>query len=134
MKLIAVVAAPLAVFLPRKTMEDRKWILNLNIYRNTHRFTLNQVKIIYSDIMRPLIESIPPQDRVLCRYVLYPATRRVVDTANVCCIHDKFFMDLFVKEGKLVDDNHKYYLESSYTYGQVDKHNPRVEIKIYSPD
>ena len=131
MKLVATVSSPLAVFLPRKTMEDRKWILNLNVYRNTDRFTLNNVKIAYTDAMKKQITTLPNVGRVAVRFTLYPATRQQLDTPNICCVHDKFFMDAFVKAGKLEDDNFKFYVETGYKYGGVDKANPRVEIEIY---
>ena len=131
MKLIATVSSPLLVYLPRKTMKDKSWILNLNIYRNTNRFTLNDVKIIYKKLMKKQIESLPILNKVAVRFILFAGSKRKMDTPNVCCIHDKFFMDAVVEFGKLADDTFDHYTETGYKYGGVDRGNPRVEIEIY---
>lgn len=132
MKHIATLSSPLVVYLPRVTMDDKSWILNMNVYRNTNRFTLNNVKIIYKEIMQDQIAKLPVLDKVAVRFVMYPGSRREIDTPNVCCIHDKFFMDALVEAKKLPNDTYTYYVETGYKFGAVDKHNPRVDIEIYS--
>ena len=112
-------------------MADKKYILNLNNYRNTLYIVLNQAKQIYTAAISPQVAALKPQNTMRCRYILYPKTRRITDTHNVCCIHEKFFMDTIIKLHKLPDDNYLYYLETSYTFGKVDKDNPRVDIEIY---
>jgi len=92
---------------------------------------LNQAKVLYTAAIHPQIKDLTPQKTMRCRYILYPATDRITDTHNVCCVHEKFFMDAIIKTGILPDDNYLYYLETSYTFGKVDKDNPRVDIEIY---
>lgn len=107
-----------------------EWILNQNNYRNTHYQTLNKVKINYKSEMDSQIKTLPEFSKVEVTYTLFPATKRKCDVPNVCCIHDKFFMDALVEAGKLPDDHYEYYPRIIYQFGEVDKDNPRVEISI----
>lgn len=107
------------------------FILNLNVYRNSHYRTLNTVKIRYKEHMKEQIMKLPQYDvpvRILFR--LFPKSRRLTDVSNVCSVHDKFFCDALVECGKLPDDNYLHLPEVKYTFGDVDKNNPRVEIFI----
>lgn len=131
MKLLGKVSSPLVVILPRKTKADKRFILNLNVYRNTYYIVLNQAKSLYSEVMEEQIKALPEMDKIKVTFTVYPKTRRLTDIPNVCIIHDKFFMDALVHDGKLVDDNYKYHCESTYKFGEVDKENPRVDIEIY---
>jgi hypothetical protein len=89
------------------------------------------VKRLYGDYMREAIATLPQLNKVAIRYTLFPASNRLTDISNVCVVHDKFFMDCLVKQGKLTDDNFNYCVEIGYRFGHVDKTNPRVEIEIY---
>lgn len=131
MKHIATLAAPLLVYLPRKTMDDKTWILNLNNYRNAPHFLLNDTKKLYKQVMAEQIAKLPQLGRIAVRFRLFPKTRRKTDTPNVCSIHDKYFMDALVEANKLQDDHYDFYVETGYVFGEVDKHNPRVEIEIF---
>jgi hypothetical protein len=131
MELIATLKSPLKVFTPRKTMEDRGFILNLNVYSATHRFTTNAAKKVYKEFMAEQIGKLPDLSKVAVRFTLYPKSRHLIDTPNVCCIHDKFFMDALVELGKLPEDNYIYYVETAYRCGGIDKADPRVDIEIY---
>ncbi len=80
--------------------------------------------------MKKQIQAIHPMDMIDLVYTLFPKTKRLTDTSNVCCIHDKFFCDALVEFGKLKDDNYLFVKSATYKFGEVDKHNPRVEITI----
>lgn len=108
--------------------QTKRFILNLNVYRNTHYRSLNTVKQRYKDHMQAQIQTLVPLESVEPVFVLYPATRRLCDVSNVCAIHEKFCMDALVELGKLPDDNYRYVARSLYAFGQVDKHHPRVEV------
>ena len=108
----------------------KDWILNLNNYRNTHYQTLNKTKVNYKEAMDSQIKNLPKFSKIKLTYVLYPATKRLTDISNVCSIHDKYFCDALVEAGKLPDDDYTYVPSVTYTFGEIDKDNPRVEIKI----
>lgn len=131
MKLVATLNSPLRVFLPRKKTADKPYTLNLNVYRNTMHMVLAEAKRLYEVQMSSTIETLPYLEKVAVRYTLFPQSNRLTDISNVCVIHDKFFLDCLVKQGKLTDDNYNYCVEIAYRFGHVDKLNPRVEIEIY---
>ncbi len=123
-----ILTLPTYVTIPRKTKEDRKVILNLNVYRNLHHMTNNQAKAEFKKEVHcdcPL-----PSPPYRFTYTLYQATGRATDVANVCCVVDKFACDALVELGAIPDDNHKVVAEVVYRYGGVDKANPRVELEI----
>jgi Holliday junction resolvase RusA-like endonuclease len=123
---------PLFVTIPRKK-GDRKWICNLNNYRNTHYITLNKVKQIYKEYVQAawyMENEDMPKPPLILIYTVYPATNRIFDIANVCTVIDKFTCDALVELGVITDDNHKVVAAVNYRIGKVDKENPRVELEI----
>ena len=129
---------PLSVVIPRKK-GDRKWILNLNSYRNTHFHILNQVKILYAQAVREaerlFADGLPDGYEILrspliLTYTVYPADNRKFDLSNVCAVVDKFTCDALIELARLKDDNHKIIPAINYRFGKVDKENPRVELEI----
>lgn len=108
----------------------KKFILNLNQYRNTHFRVLNYAKQLYKDWMKPQIIKSKKKDKIIVVYKVYANSKRHYDVGNVCCVHEKFFEDAFVELGKLPDDNKEYIPLVIYMRGGVDKENPRVEIEV----
>lgn len=108
----------------------KKFILNLNQYRNTHFRVLNYAKALYKSWMEKQIKQSKKCERIICVYKVYQSSQRHYDVGNVCCVHEKFFEDAFVELGKLPDDNRKYIPLVIYMRGGVDKDNPRVEIEV----
>ena len=125
-----IINSPLFVTIPRKTKADKKWIMNLNNYRNTHYQTLNQAKIIYKEVIKSHILPLPRLNEIEIQFTLYPRTKRLTDIGNVCSIQEKFFLDALVEFKKIEDDNYNFVQKITYNFGAVDKNNPRVEIKI----
>ncbi|MFA5340284.1 MAG: hypothetical protein WC332_00765 [Clostridia bacterium] len=125
---------PLSVTIPRKTKEDRIWILNLNNYRNTHHMTLNQSKVLWKEIVNQAIPSIPiierPEAPFLFTYTIYASSNRKFDLANVCSIIQKFTDDALIDFGVISDDSYKVIPAIDYRFGGVDKDNPRCELTI----
>ena len=117
---------PLKVTLPSK----KKYILNLNVYRNTHHMTLAKAKVAFTEQVTPLLKHIPPLGKVQFVYNFYPRTKALSDVANVCCVVDKFFSDTAKHAGVIPDDNYTILPEVIYRFGAVDKLNPRVEVHI----
>lgn len=120
---------PLSVDVSTKK-KDKKFILNLNNYRNTHYFTLNKAKIVFKEVMEDQIKLLPALDRVRIHYWLYPGSKREMDVSNVCSVQDKFLCDAIVEHNKMVDDNYKFLPGVAFDFGEVDPNNPRVEAHI----
>jgi len=124
------VTSPLSVPVSKK----KKFILNLNVYRNTNRFALGNAKIKYTEVMKDQISTLPILERLELVYVLFPKTRRLTDISNVTCIHDKFFCDALIKYGRLPDDDYRYIKDVHYRMGKVDPNNPRVDVYLLDPN
>jgi Holliday junction resolvase RusA-like endonuclease len=127
-----IITLPLEVWIPRKTREDKKIILNLNVYRNCHHMTLNaakrEMKLFVEQTAKELLEPISSPLRFT--YTIFPATGRKFDLANVAPIVQKFTDDALVEAGFIKDDNYKIVAEVNYRFGNVDKENPRAELMI----
>ena len=126
---------PLFVMLPRKTKDDKKFILNLNVMRATHYRTIAQAKVLYKEEVREALYDATERtkfgsDRVRVTYVLFPASNRRIDIQNVCPIISKFAEDALVCLGVLDDDSSDIIVESVYRMGKVDKDHPRCELTI----
>lgn len=61
-------------------------------------------------------------------YTYYEPDRRR-DKDNISGFFHKVFQDALVKEGLLEGDGWKY-IDSYHDYFEIDKNNPRIEIKI----
>lgn len=127
-----ILTLPLEVMIPRKTREDKRVVLNLNIYRNCHYQTLNQAKIEMAEHVKqalptPEFKLTPP---LRFTYTIYPPTGRAFDLGNVGSIVQKFTDDALVEMGVIKDDNYKIVREVNYRFGGVDKVNPRAELTV----
>ena len=131
---------PLSVTMPRKTKDDRVWILNLNSYRNTHFQILNKAKAIYSEWIKAFVpfygdtecvseHMIAPPYRFV--YTVFPATARKFDLANVLPIIQKFTDDTLIELGIISDDSWKVIKAIDYRFGHIDKEYPRAELEIF---
>ena len=76
------------------------------------------------------ILQLPTYTYIQAEYKLFPKTKHRMDISNVLSIHDKFFMDALVDLGKLIDDNYTCLPRVIYTFGEIDKTDPRVEINL----
>lgn len=120
------VHSPLRVPVTKK----KDFILNLNNYRNSHFHTLNKSKVEYKRSMEDQILALPKFNKIQIEYILYPKTKRRTDIGNVLAIHQKYFEDALQELSKIDDDSYEYIPSISFSFGSVDKNNPRVEIKI----
>lgn len=113
------------------TVGKRKYILNLNNYRNWHYRVSNFIKIAYKKIMREQIVKIRKAfSKVEMSYTVYRDSNRKFDIGNVCSIHEKFFEDACVEYGLIPDDKASVIQAVHYYNGGVDKENPCVMIEI----
>lgn len=114
-----------------KRVRAKPFMLNLNIYRNSHFHTLNNMKVAYKELMQEQIEQLPVFTHpIMVKYVLFVGNARLCDTHNICSIVAKFFTDALTEMGKIPDDNYTVIVEERFAFGGIDKANPRVTIYI----
>ena len=132
---------PLCIFLPRVKSDDKKIILNMNVYRNMGHFNSAAAKLRYNILMEAELERLEGEKEPRSvyeappyrfTYTLFPVNGSRMDVANVLSIVDKFTCDALVEMGVIPDDNFKIVKEVVYRYGSVDKENPRAELEITS--
>ena len=118
---------PIEVYYSKK----KKFILNLNNYRNAHYRVLSIAKKLYTDNLIPRLEDFDSfSEPVTLTYTYYAKSKRRIDVSNPCSIIDKFACDALVKAEILEDDSFKQIKEVVYRFGGVDKENPRCELVI----
>ena len=118
------VKLPLDVYYSKK----KKFILNLNNYRNAHYRVLALAKKIYSEDLVTKIQDLPRfSDPVRLTYIYYARSNRRLDISNPCSVIDKFACDALVKARIIEDDNFNQIKEVVYKFGGVDKDDPRCE-------
>lgn len=121
---------PLFVLLPRKTKKDVRAPINLNWYRNAHHQVSNQAKQRYKKEIQSQLDKLPTFSTIRLEIVIYPSTKTKFDIGNIGSITEKFFLDALVESGKLEDDNYHFVPTTTTTFGDIDKQNPRVVVKI----
>ncbi len=122
--------APTYITIPMVTVKDKNCSLSINWYRNVNHFDSAKVKIIYTELMRPQIQKLPPfkegfKPLILYEYFNKTATKSDVD--NWCSINNKFFQDALVKYTNLPDDDYDTMMLNIHRYGGPD---PKKKGKI----
>ena len=118
---------PLEVYYSKK----KKFILNLNNYRNAHYRVLSISKSLYSDNLVPRLKGFDSfTEPVSLTYTYYARSNRRLDISNPCSIIDKFACDALVKAEILEDDSFRQIKEVVYKFGGVEKDNPRCKLVI----
>ena len=114
---------PLEVHYSKK----KKFILNLNNYRNAHYRVLSISKRLYSDNLVPRLKGFDRfTEPVSLTYTYYARSKRRLDISNPCSIIDKFACDALVKAEILEDDSFKQIKEVVYKFGGLRKTIPDV--------
>lgn len=112
---------------------NKKFALNLNVYRNAHYQILNKAKIIFKNQLLanyPEIKKIKGlTGKVRVNYNIIPNNKRKFDTMNVISIVDKFFLDALVEFGCIPDDNYNYVLYDKI-FTSIPQNNENKKIKI----
>ncbi len=129
------ISLPLVVIMPRKKKADKRFFLNLNVYRTSPFRTIAAAKVIYATlVLGALNDAIDYEkfgsDRVRLIYTLFPASKRRVDIANPLSIVDKFAADCLVGYGIIDDDSANIVSEVIFRFGHLDSKNPRAELLI----
>ena len=123
------IISPLAVYLPRKKIKDKKYILNLNNYRNWNYIVNNQIKAKYNDDMESQMDGYK-LSKVSLVFRYFKGSKRKCDRANVYSIQEKFLCDALVHWGVIEDDSDEFIFQTVYLPVEYDKENPRVEVEI----
>ena len=120
---------PLEVYYSKK----KKFILNLNNYRNAHYRVLSTSKRLYSEQLVERIKDCPRfTEPVKLAFTYYARSNRRLDISNPCSIIDKFTCDALVKAEILEDDSFEQIKEVVYKFGGVDKDNPRCVLELFT--
>lgn len=98
---------------PRKTMKDKIYHLNINNYRNWHHSVEGQIKIEYQNYIKELLIGCPVFDkpvnvevqlyRLLNKDGSFPKTSK--DKHNVNPILMKYVYDAITENGNWIDDD-----------------------------
>jgi len=121
-----VIESPLYVIVGRK-----KFMLNMNDYRNAHYQVLNKAKIEYKKLLRDDILSLPAKmGRISIDYEIILGDNRRHDGMNIVSVTSKFFLDALVEYGVIEDDNTHYVLHEEWNIRPSEKGNGRVIIFI----
>jgi len=111
--------------------KNKKFILNLNNYRNAYFRILSISKKAYTEELLPELADLPQYtEPVTLTYTYYAKTKRRIDISNPCSIIDKFACDALVKAGILKDDSFEQVDQVIYKFGGFDKENPRCELTV----
>ena len=110
---------PIYYTFQRKTKKDTKILVGMNWYRNAHFRNSNQIKKFYHElIFLKMLKSQRIKGSYQVEYLLYPSNANC-DLMNVVSVIDKF-----------LNDNIKFYKSMTAGVKEIDKYNPRIEIKI----
>lgn len=122
------IIAPFAVYIPRKTIKDKRVPINLNWYRNSQHFESNLVKKQYLEGVRNQLEGFQLDTPFKIIYQIYKPTKRRLDKMNVIAISSKFLLDAMSTLGVIPDDNDEYVKHELILPTEHDKENERVVV------
>lgn len=120
-----VITSPLFVYVGKK-----KFMLNMNDYRNAHYQVLNKAKVEYKRLLRDEILQLPKMNVININYDVTLGDNRRHDGMNIVSVTSKFFLDALVEYGVLEDDNTKHVIHEEWNCCGVEKNNGKVEIYI----
>ena len=105
--------------------------LSVNWYRNAHYQVSNKAKVKFKKAIQGQLNSFdkftPP---LKIKYTYYAKSNNGPDLDNFTGVVKKFFQDALVESGLIQDDNVKYIIANSESYGGIDRDNPRVEVEV----
>ena len=111
---------------------DKKYAINLNVYRNLHYHVNNKIKVIYKNLVKEQLENIKFDGKVSIKYQVFKPSRRKLDKMNVVSITSKYLMDALTSCGCWEDDNDDVIKDEHILPTEVDRNFPRIEVYISS--
>ena len=121
---------PYNIYVPRKTLEPKKIAINLNVYRNLHRFTESKVKKIYCEDMGQQLEGLRIKTPIEISYQVFKPSKRRLDKMNIVAIASKYFLDALVHYNCIEDDNDDFIKTETILPTVYHKNNARIEIIV----
>lgn len=113
-----------------RSLDCKKYHINLNQYRNWNFIISDQIKKAYKDTAWSRLKDVKFDGPIGLTFIFYPPNNIRRDRANILSIHEKFLCDAMTELGCIPDDNDEHILWSKYITGCVDRNDPRVEILI----
>lgn len=111
--------------------KKKNYYLNLNGYRNWQFQLNNQLKKTFKIEVAETIRALKPvEGKVRVSYLIFYPTKRAFDIDNIGSVITKFTHDALVEFGVLEDDNYHFVHEIVFTFGGIDKENPRCDVTI----
>ena len=109
------------------TSKNKKVLMSLNWYRNSHYGIKDKVKKEYHEIVFEQLRGVkqPFENRIGVKYRLF-YKRGDCDLMNVVSVLDKFLLDALVQVGMIKDDNVNKYISCHAEVGGKDSENPRL--------
>lgn len=121
------VEAPTYIQVSKKRTEA----LNLNVYRNLHHHYLDKQKKNFHTEVKTRLAELPYLEQIAIHYEIFAPRNNRLDTMNVGSITDKYFSDTLVEAKKILDDNYKHIVATSFSFGGIDRMNGHAKITIY---
>ena len=121
------VEAPTYIQVSKKRTEA----LNLNVYRNLHHHYLDKQKKNFHAEVKTRLAALPHLEQIAIHYEIFAPRNNRLDTMNVGSITDKYFSDTLVEAKKILDDNYKHIVATSFSFGGIDRMNGHAKITIY---
>lgn len=116
----------------KQTKHNKNVAITLNWYCNAHRYTRNNAKKKFKQMVSEQILSFDPIEKGVKLKVHYEyySKKNGTDLDNFVCIARKFFQDAMSELGFIPDDNTEVIVRNSESYEGKDKDNPRVVAKV----
>lgn len=111
-----------------KQMEDKDFLVWMNLYRNLHFQVSNKMKEHYHEIIKHQINW-EKFNRIKPHYKLY-IKNKLTDWWNVIAIMEKFLLDALVENQVIKNDTYDIVVWHWWADYFLDKDNPRCEIFI----
>lgn len=122
------IIVPLHVYLSRKTMADKKVLLNLNAYRNWKGVVSNNIKKAFHLAIEDQLNGVTFSNPVEVEFTLFKGSRRRTDKQNFSSVLSKFLYDSMTTCGCWEDDNDEQIKTEILLPTQIDKDDPRAEF------
>lgn len=113
-----------------KSGKGKKYHINFNNCLGWHHSTYASLKRKYTALCEEQLKKPVIKTPISIEYILYRGDKRKIDLGNVCSMHDKFFCDALRTWGCISDDTVVELPKITFTFGDYDKGNGRIEIIV----